>query len=231
MSNPFDLSKQLEAFTGRAPLFPLPNVVLFPHLLLPLHIFEPRYREMVGEALGGNRLIAMVLLMPHAIASEMGSPIHATACIGRITADQQSPDGRYDIVLQGLSRARVVREEGLDAPYRVAQLELRTDCEEVISDVCADEWRRRLLQEFRGLYPHHELDRILRRAIDDTIPLGLLSDVLADAMSLDPQVAQQVLAERDVERRCRLVLRLIHEKRHCRSRPARLVSPAQFSLN
>jgi uncharacterized protein len=212
MSKPFDVREQLATFAGTAPLFPLPDVVHFPHLLLPLHIFEPRYREMVADALEGERLIAMALLKPGHITTEGSPPIHEMVCLGRITADQQTEDGRYYLVLQGLSRARIIQEEPDEQAYRIAQLELLPDPESPFSPAAADAQRRRLLLAFRSLFPKHNVDRVLRRALKESVPLGILCDVLADAMSLESQVAYQVLAETDVKERCRLVLRLIEER-------------------
>jgi Lon protease-like protein len=212
MSKPFDVREQLATFAGTAPLFPLPDVVHFPHLLLPLHIFEPRYREMVADALNGERLIAMALLKPGFDTTAGSPPIHDIVCLGRITADQQADDGRYYLVLQGLSRARILQEEPDEQAYRIAQLELLPDPESSFSPAAADAQRRRLLLAFRSLFPKHNLDRVLRRALKEAVPLGILCDVLADAMSLESQVAHQVLAETDVKERCRLVLRLIQER-------------------
>jgi Lon protease-like protein len=212
MSKPFDVREQLATFAGTAPVFPLPDVVHFPHLLLPLHIFEPRYREMVADALEGERLIAMALLKPGHTTTEGSPPIHDTVCLGRITADQQTEDGRYYLVLQGLSRARIIQEEPDEQAYRIAQLELQPDPESPFSPAAADAQRRRLLLAFRSLFPKHNLDRVLRRALKESVPLGILCDVLADAMALESQVAYQVLAETDVKERCRLVLRLIEER-------------------
>jgi Lon protease-like protein len=212
MSKPFDVREQLATFAGTAPLFPLPDVVHFPHLLLPLHIFEPRYREMTADALAGDRLIAMALLKPGYTTTEGAPPIHDIVCLGRITADQQTEDGRYYLVLQGLSRARIVREEDETQAYRVAQLELQPDPEKSFAPAAADAQRRRLLLAFRSLFPKHNLDRVLTRALKEAVPLGILCDVLADAMSLESQVAYRVLAQTDVKERCRLVLRLIEER-------------------
>jgi len=212
MSKPFDVRDQLATFAGTAPLFPLPDVVHFPHLLLPLHIFEPRYREMVADALEGDRLLAMALLKPGFDTTAGSPPIHDTVCLGRITANQQTDDGRYYLVLQGLSRARIIREENDDLAYRIAQLELQPDPESSFAPATASAHRRRLLLAFRSLFPKHNLDRVLRRALKEAVPLGILCDVLADAMSLDSQTAYRVLAETDVKERCRLVLRLIQER-------------------
>src|SRR5688500_14449531 len=105
------------------PLFPLPNVVLFPNVFLPLHIFEPRYRRMVGDALGGDRIIGMVLLRPGWEANYEGQPpVYAIGCAGLITHAEPRPDGRYSIVLRGLEKFRIV-EEDHSREYRVAQVD------------------------------------------------------------------------------------------------------------
>ena len=95
------------------PIFPLPSVVLFPNVFLPLHIFEPRYREMVADALAGDRVIAMVLLRPGWEQDYEGRPsIYPVGCSGVITHVERLPDGRYNIVLRGLERVRVGQEDG-----------------------------------------------------------------------------------------------------------------------
>ncbi len=84
------------------PLFPLPNVVLFPNVYLPLHIFEPRYREMVSDALDGDRIIGMVLLRPGWEGDYEGRPaVYPVGCAGLISHAERLSDGRYNIVLQG----------------------------------------------------------------------------------------------------------------------------------
>jgi uncharacterized protein len=231
MSKPFDVREQLAAFTGWAPLFPLPNVVHFPHLLLPLHVFEPRYRQMVADSLSGSRMIAMALLKPGFATTEGSPPIHDTVCLGRITAEQNAPDGRYYLVVQGLSRGRIVREEDADRPYRMAELTLHPDPDEPFSDSAAAAQRRRLIGAFRKLFPRHSLDKVLRRAIEEAVPLGILCDVLTDAMSLEPEDSQKVLAELDIGLRCRQVLRLIHRQLRPASKSKRRTWPPKFSLN
>src|SRR5437660_1133908 len=98
----------LSRFEGTARLFPLPNLVLFPHVIQPLHIFEPRYREMMADALAGDRLVSIVLLRPGWEASYQGQPlVHEVACLGRIVADQRLEDGRFHLLLRGLARVRI----------------------------------------------------------------------------------------------------------------------------
>jgi Lon protease-like protein len=94
------------------PLFPLPNVVLFPNVYLPLHIFEPRYRQMMNRALAGERIIGMVLLRPGYEADyERTPPIYSVGCAGSITHVERLPDGRFNLVLKGVSKFRIEREE------------------------------------------------------------------------------------------------------------------------
>jgi Lon protease-like protein len=120
-------SSALQEFSGVARLFPLPNVVLFPFLVQPLHIFEPRYRQMAIDALAGDRLIATALLRPGWEAKYDGKPaVFPVVCLGRIVSDQRLPDGRFNIQLRGLSRARILQEVDNGKRYRSAQVKCRT---------------------------------------------------------------------------------------------------------
>jgi len=105
------------------PIFPLPNVVLFPNVFLPLHIFEPRYRAMVSEALEGDRIIGMVLLKPGFESNYEGRPpIYQVGCAGVITHSEPLADGRFNIVLRGLEKFRVIGEDRSKS-YRMAQVD------------------------------------------------------------------------------------------------------------
>jgi Lon protease-like protein len=106
------------------PLFPLPNVVLFPSVFLPLHIFEPRYREMIADALAGDRLIGLVLLRPGYERDYEGRPpVYPIGCRGVMTHAERLPDGRYNIVLRGLDRFRIV-SENQEQSYRRAAIDI-----------------------------------------------------------------------------------------------------------
>ena len=104
------------------PLFPLPNVVLVPQAVLPLHIFEERYKAMTADALRGDRLIAMALLKPGWEKCYYSRPaIEPVVCAGIILSHEKLADGTYNFLLQGLVRATVAREHGQE-PYRLAEL-------------------------------------------------------------------------------------------------------------
>src|SRR5438876_8293933 len=120
-----DDAQALSKFAGTARLFPLPNMVLFPHVVQPLHVFEPRYRQMTTDALAGDRLIALVLLQPGWEPDYASTPaVHAVGCVGKIVADQALPDGRFNLLLRGLSRIRVDHEIPHAKQYRLARVEL-----------------------------------------------------------------------------------------------------------
>src|SRR6476659_10233051 len=109
------------------PIFPLPNVVLFPEVSLPLHIFEPRYREMVSDALAGDRPIGMVLLRPGWGDEYEGRPaVYDVGCVGVISHHERMPDGRYNLVLQGVDRVRLTGETH-ERSYRRAFIEALGD--------------------------------------------------------------------------------------------------------
>src|SRR5439155_26348930 len=94
------------------PLFPLPNVVLFPNVFLPLHVFEARYRDMVADAVAGDRMIGMVLLKPGWQQDYEGRPpVYPIGCSGVMTHVKRLPNGRYNIVLRGVERFRILRED------------------------------------------------------------------------------------------------------------------------
>jgi Lon protease-like protein len=105
------------------PIFPLDDVFVFPNILLPLNIFEPRYRAMVADALKGDRVIGMVQLRPGYEPNYEGRPpVFAIGCAGVITQFDQLPDGRYTILLRGLVKFRILSEDN-SRPYRLARVE------------------------------------------------------------------------------------------------------------
>jgi Lon protease-like protein len=109
--------------TRLIPLFPLPGVVLLPGTLLPLHIFEPRYRAMVGDALAGNRMIGMAMIRPDGDTDEACPAVHPIGGAGEIVESDELGDGRYNILLEGRFRYRILEEEVSPAPYRTARVE------------------------------------------------------------------------------------------------------------
>lgn len=111
-------------------IFPLSSVVLFPGVQTPLHLFEPRYRQMAEETLAGERRIGMVTVPPEHVGAMAGDPpVYPVGCGGRIAQHQKLPDGRFNIVLEGRERFRIVAETERPARrlYRVARIEPLAD--------------------------------------------------------------------------------------------------------
>lgn len=104
----------------RVPLFPLPGAILFPRSQLPLHIFEQRYREMVRDAIDGSGQIAMI--QPHRLDDDNRAPLYEVGCVGEIVGVEELDDGRFNIVLLGSNRFRLISEAKVDAAYRCADV-------------------------------------------------------------------------------------------------------------
>ena len=113
----------------RLSIFPLPGAVLFPGLQLPLHIFEPRYRALVSDALARDRRIAMI--QPQAAGE--GAPLFEVGCVGKIGEVEALADGRFNIVLEGQSRFRLLSELEVATPFRQIEAELIDEPDEILS--------------------------------------------------------------------------------------------------
>ena len=190
------------------PLFPLPNVVLFPNVFLPLHIFEARYRSMVADALEHDRIIGMVLLRPGWEGDYDGRPpVYNIGCAGLITHAERLNDGRYNIVLQGLEKF-AIEDEDDSLPYRLARVR---SLEESVRDADKDDMRlaRRRLEALLVPQPQG-------RGVDPKVPPSMpdedLINALAQYLELEP-VEKQALLERDgLLARCRSLIELLEMK-------------------
>ena len=192
------------------PIFPLPNVVLFPNVFLPLHIFEPRYRQMFGEALAGNRMIGMVLLQPGYEAEYDGRPpIYATGCSGVITHSERLDDGRYNVVLRGTEKFTIAREEepSVGRLYRTAVI---NGVEETVLDAERDALRRHRERLEELLAP------LWATGLEQHLPAGMpdedLINALAQYLEFEPIEKLALLQQPGVVARCRSMIELLEMK-------------------
>jgi Lon protease-like protein len=189
------------------PIFPLPNVVLFPNVFLPLHIFEPRYRQMTEDALNGDRIIGMVLLRPGWERDYDGQPaVYPLGCAGVITHAERLPDGRFNIVLRGMEKFRITGEES-GKSYRLAHVE---PLPEPAADSVRAEMRseRRRLESLLVPQPEGQPDP----KVPSSMPDEDLVNALAQYLEFEP-VEKQALLERDgVLQRCRSLIELLEMK-------------------
>ena len=192
------------------PIFPLPSVVLFPNVFLPLHIFEPRYRQMIGDAMAGDRMIGMVLLQPGYEPNYEGTPpVYDVGCAGLMTHAEKLPDGRYNIVLRGFERFRILSEESPTTSllYRRALVAPLEEPETTPGPVLKAA-RERLEAVLAPLFSGTLAERGLPRSMPDEE----LINALAQYLELEP-IEKQALLERDGPlARCRALVELLEMK-------------------
>ncbi|MBM42167.1 MAG: ATP-dependent protease [Acidobacteria bacterium] len=185
------------------PIFPLPNVVLFPSVFLPLHIFEPRYRQMLADALQGDRIIGMVLLRERD-AIEEAPPVYAVGCAGLVSHSETLQDGRSNIILRGIQRFRIALEE-TDRAYRRAHIaplpEEATD--EIREDVRQS--RTRLATLLAGRLETASGEAMVPNDMGDEE----LVNTLAQYLDFDPIEKQALLERDDIASRSRALIDLI----------------------
>lgn len=196
------------------PLFPLPTTVLFPNIFLPLHIFEPRYRAMIADAVDSDRLIGMVLLKPGWERDYEGQPaVYPVGCSGVLTHVEQLRDGCYNVVLRGLERFRIV-EEDHDRQYRRAHTEPLVE-----RSLTADD--RTVLRTGRA-----KLEALVAPGIEKTSRLGEarpglgtaamndedLVNALAQYLDIEPLEKQALLERGCVRTRAESLLELLEMK-------------------
>jgi len=176
----------LRSIPAVIPLFPLPNVVLFPQMPMPLHVFEPRYRKMVADVLGTHKTIGMTLLQPGWEPEYQGRPaVYPIGCAGTIEQNEPLENGRYNILLRGTSRFRIVSEHDGE-PYRLARVE-------TLDDVTGDEasledLRRKLLAAIgRGS------DGPASLVLQAELPHDVFVNALCQTLNLAPVERQSLL--------------------------------------
>jgi hypothetical protein len=184
----------------RISIFPLPGAVLYPGLQLPLHIFEPRYRALVGDALVRDRLIGVI--QPQRPVE--GAPLFAVGCLGRIAEVEAMEDGRYNIILEGESRFRVTRELDVTTPFRQVEAELLVEArDEALAAVERASFEReaRRFAEAQGYSV--DWDQVSR--LDD---ISLINGV-SQIAPFDPAAKQALLEANGVSERCELLVQLM----------------------
>ncbi|MGD0517777.1 MAG: LON peptidase substrate-binding domain-containing protein [Thermoguttaceae bacterium] len=211
MSSFEEPSFAVESFSGKVRLFPLPNLVLFPHVMQPMHIFEPRYRDMLEDALAGDRLVAMALLAPGWEMDYDGRPtLYPVACLGRITAYFRLADGTYNVLLLGLRRIKLLYEVKSKRRFREARVEIHEDLYPTREIGQSDLLHDRLRKAFLKILPFlPEAQEQLDQLIDTDVSLGMLTDIIGYMLDIDLKKKQSLLAEIDVYRRTELLLKYL----------------------
>ncbi len=183
------------------PLFPLPNLVFFPETRLPLHVFEPRYRQLVQDVVSADKRFGIVLLQPGWEADYFGTPaVHLTGTMGEIEHVVSLDDGKYNILVRGEIRFRIV-DEVLKEPYRTARVVAQPQSERNAQDAYA---QRMWLAELAKQYLEHlpEQDGVPEI---ETVGLEALTNALIMSLNLSTDEKQRLLENDDVIDRAEII--------------------------
>ncbi len=195
----------------QAPVMPLPGALLFPHALLPLHIFELRYREMLRHALRHHRMFCVALLKPRRLEWESPADFFHIAGIGLIRACVERSDGTSDLILQGLGRVAFKGFEQ-ETPFPIARIDSIES--ESVRSVETEALAAKVLELYHNLKGDglRQLPPKVDRYLADLADPEMLADLIASTFVTDPLRRQRVLEERSINHRLRLVIRYLREE-------------------
>ena len=189
----------------------MPGALLFPHALLPLHIFEPRYRKMLKHALAHHRMFCVALLKPHCIEWNSIDDFFHIASVGLIRACVEQSNGTSNLILQGLDRVKF-NEFEQEAPFPIATIEsLESDSARSVETEALAEKVLELYSNLKGDGPR-QLPPKVDRYLSDLSDPELLADLVASTFVSDPLNRQRVLEELSINKRLRLVIQYLREE-------------------
>jgi uncharacterized protein len=191
-------------FRGEVRLFPLSDLVLFPGNVLPLHIFESRYKEMLEDALHDDGLVTMATLVPgHEHDYYSRPPVASAVCIGRVISQEKTAQGTYNLTLAGLQRARIAHEIEPVRSFRRAKVHLVGDRPSE-ANASNGVQARRLANQILTVLPAAK--GLVEKLLEHDLPLAALTDCLAFFLPLATELKLQLLAESDARVRVEVLL-------------------------
>jgi len=223
------LAFESEQFQGLARVFPLPGLVMFPHVMQALHIFEPRYKALLEDALASDRLITMATYAEvPGEADPARPPLEPVACLCRVATHQRTDEGTYNVLILGVRRLRLGNEMPAVRPFRVFEAEILEDEEPEYPEEASATLQRDLLAAFRRTLPdipqaQEQLDQLL----GTNVSLGMLADIVAYSLDLGTRWKLRLLREPSVLERTRLLVEALASRGRRAERPF----PPPFSRN
>jgi Lon protease-like protein len=195
----------------QVPVMPLPGALLFPHALLPLYIFEPRYRQMLKHALGHHRMFCVALLKPHCVDWQSPADFFQTAGVGLIRACVERGDGTSNLILQGLERVRLTGFEQ-QMPFPIATIERLESASDL--SVETEALATKVLELYSNVKADgpRQLPPKVDRYLSDLSDPAMLADLVASTFVSDPLRRQRVLEELSVNQRLRFVIQYLREE-------------------
>jgi len=191
------------------PLFPLPDVVFFPKTLLPLHVYEPRYRALASEALEQDRIICTALLKPGWEVDYYGSPeVYPVGCLGKIVQHQKLPDGRYNITLDGIAKVSIESSVRLE-PYRLVRVKPREDDASWARGRAAMEEAAELMQLFREVHEGQAPSIVLAEMLGQEMTPESILNTVALHLNAEPEMKERLLEMDSLDLRYQAVLQIL----------------------
>jgi len=206
-----DVTRLPDDFDGRVRLFPLPELVLFPHAMQPLHVFEPRYCEMLADSLAGDHLIAMTTLTggPTSIVDNQ-PPIASTVCLGKIISHVETDEQRHNILLVGTRRAKIVRELDTGRPFRMAEVDVQSDIYPPAGAEFRVALKEALLQTFGSVIPQTtNVQENLYELMAGQMGLGPITDIISYTLPFQIEQKLDLLGEPNVDQRAKALIELL----------------------
>ena len=195
---------------GSLAIFPLETVVLLPHAILPLHIFEPRYRVMTAHALERGTPIAIARVVPGQLDGHGRPVVEPVVGVGRVIQQELQPDGRYNLLLAGVERATIEQELDVDTPYR--QVRARR-LESTVHEPVVVEHQHRILREliFRLRASKPAISSVMLRLLDESTSRAAAVDRVCSALTMPVERRYELLAQPVVDERYDVVVELVAE--------------------
>jgi Lon protease-like protein len=195
--------------SGVTPLFPLPDVVFFPKTLLPLHVYEPRYRALASEALEQDRVICTALLRPGWETDYYGSPeVYSVGCIGKIVQHQKLPDGRFNIMLDGITKVRIESAVRL-TPYRLVRVLPLEDDDAWARGPRAEEEAAELVRLFRQVHEGQGQSAMLVEAVGRELSPESVLNTVALHLNAEPELKEELLEMDSLDLRHKALLQIL----------------------
>ncbi len=211
MSEPIQEIRLPDDFNGHVRLFPLPKLVMFPNVVQPLHIFEPRYCDLLHDAMLDDGLITLATLRPGWEPAVADKPkIAPIVCIGKVFSHMPTDDNRHNILLVGVQRAKIIEEIAVKTAYRQAIVEPIQDLYDSSRDHDRSERQEDLVAAYKRAFPAvSAAGSGLTKILKSGIPLGPLTDIIAYSVDFPVELKTSLLSNGDVDVRCDLLKRML----------------------
>jgi ATP-dependent Lon protease len=216
VSEPIQEIRLPDDFDGQVRLFPLPKLVMFPNVVQPLHVFEPRYCDLLQDAMLDDGLITLATLTPGWETVSVDKPkIMEIVCVGKVFSHMPTQDNRHNILLVGVQRAKIITEIDAKTAYRQAMVEPIYDIYDPSRDFDRAQRHEKLVAAYRHAFPAvSAAGSGLLKILKSGIPLGPLTDIISYSVEFPIELKAKLLSNDDVDARSDVLIRVLENWNH-----------------